>query len=355
MKSKLPAIIYVFKRIFSSLFTLLLILTTVFLLLRLLPDEKYIGEQPPRGFNEEQIEMWRIDKLRDLGFYDDAGNRLSKFQQLLRYYYNIIPIKKEICVKEGYVSIGSDEKVCLEYSTIRMDWGEPIFYKPVQPVSQIVSERFPLSFKITMASVLITYIIAYPLGVTMAQKKGKLIDKLGNMFIIASISIPALVFYYMVVIVQFTMKIPIIYDIEAPVTWITPVVVMGFLSVGGVAMWVRRYMVDELNADYVKFARSKGLSERRIMYTHVLRNAIVFLARGFAATILVAVVGAYFAESVWVIPGSGRLLISSLTKGDLPLVQALVVVYAVLSMSAILLGDFVTVLLDPRISLTKNK
>jgi ABC-type dipeptide/oligopeptide/nickel transport system permease component len=114
-------------------------------------------------------------------------------------------------------------------------------------------------------------------------------------------------------------------------------------------------MVDEMNADYVKFARSKGLSESRIMFTHVLRNALVYLARGFAATLLLAVMGSYFVENLWVIPGSGKLLIKSLQNGDLPLIQALVVVYAVLSMSAVLLGDLVTIMLDPRISLTKNK
>lgn len=355
MKDKLPFIMYVVKRILSSLFTLFLILTVVFLLLRLLPDEKYIAEEPPKGFNETQIANWRVQKLAKLGFYNDEGERLSSLEQLINYYYQILPIPKTICAEEGYAEFGSTETVCLEEKTVLSDWGEPIYFKPVSSVTDIVKERFPVSFKITMVSVLITYIIAYPLGVVMAQKKGTIIDKLGNAFIIASISIPALVFYYMVIIVQFSFKIPIAFDPELPVTWVIPVVTMGFLGVGGTAMWVRRYMVDEMNADYVKFARSKGLSERRIMYTHVLRNAIVFLARGFATTLLFAVVGAYFAETLWNIPGSGRLLITSLTKGDLPLIQALVVVYAALSMIAILVGDFVTIAFDPRISLTRNK
>lgn len=355
MKRHLPMIKYVLTRILSSMFTLFLILTTVFLLLRLLPDERFLDEQPPKGFNETQIDSWKIQKLQKLGFYDDQGQRLSTGRQLLAYYYDIMPIPKEICVQEGYKEFGSTEKVCIEYKTVLSDWGTPIFYKPVSSVTDIVKERFPISFRITMVSVLITYIIAYPLGVTMAQNKGGIIDKLGNGFIIMSISIPALIFYYMVIIAQFSFGIPIAYDPELPVTWVTPVITMGFLGVGGTAMWVRRYMVDELNSDYVKFARSKGLSERRIMYTHVLRNAIVFLARGFATTLLFAVVGAYFAETLWNIPGSGRLLISSLTKGDLPLIQALVVVYAALSMIAILVGDFVTIAFDPRISLTRNK
>lgn len=346
---------YLMKRILSSLFTLFLILTVVFLLLRLLPDEKYIPEDAPKGFNETQIAAWRVEKLTKLGFYNEDGERLSTIEQLLNYYYQILPIPKELCVEEGYKEFGSSEKVCIRSEKVYSHWGEPIFYKPVSSIQDIIKERFPISFYITLASVAITYAIAYPLGVIMAMKKGKTFDKVGNGFIILSIAMPPLVVYYMVMMLQFFLGIPIIFDSEIPVTWITPVVVMGLLGVGMTTMWVRRYMVDELNSDYVKFARSKGLSERRIMYTHVLRNAIVFLARGFATTLLFAVVGAYFAETLWNIPGSGRLLISSINKGDLPLIQALVVVYAVLSMAAILLGDFVTILLDPRISLTKNK
>jgi len=174
MKDRLPAIIYLTKRIMSSLFTLFLILTVVFLLLRLLPDERYFDETPPKGFNESQVESWKISKLQKLGFYDEDKIRLNKFEQLINYYYQVFPFRKEICVKEGYVEFGSSEKICIKAEIIYKNWGKPIFYKPVVPVQQIVKDRFPISFYITMASMAITYTVAYPIGVSNGKKKRKI-------------------------------------------------------------------------------------------------------------------------------------------------------------------------------------
>ena len=113
-------------------------------------------------------------------------------------------------------------------------------------------------------------------------------------------------------------------------------------------------MVDELSSDYVKFARSKGLSENRIMYTHVLRNAIVPLVRNIPATFVGAIIGSYFVEAIWKIPGTGALLINGLQKIDVPVIQGLTVIYALLGMISFLLGDIITVFFDPRIKLTED-
>jgi len=340
---------YLFARIGSSIVTLFFILTVVFLLLRVLPEDKYIDYDSLTKLTEDQKQVAIEKQLAKFGLDKPI------YEQLFDYYYQIAPIPKEICVKEGYESLESAKVVCLKKDTVLVNLGVPIRFKPKSTIGDIVGKRFPISFIISVVSVIIAYIIGYPMGVYMAMHKGKLFDKLGNGYIIALISVPGLVFYYMIIVLQTNLGIPTIFDKGNIVTWITPILSIGFLSSGGTAMWVRRYMVDEMNADYVKFARSKGLTETRIMFTHVLRNAFVYLARTFASTLLLAVVGSYFVENLWAIPGSGRLLIKSLQNGDLPLIQALVVVYAILSMSAVLLGDLVTVMLDPRISLTKNK
>lgn len=116
-------------------------------------------------------------------------------------------------------------------------------------------------------------------------------------------------------------------------------------------MWVRRFTVDELNSDYVKFAKSKGLSENRIMYTHVLRNSIVPLVRSIPGTLLFSFVGSYYVEKIWSIPGTGGILTTALTRNDFQLIQGLTMIYAGLSMLAFLLGDIITVFFDPRIRL----
>ena len=111
-------------------------------------------------------------------------------------------------------------------------------------------------------------------------------------------------------------------------------------------------MIDELTSDYVKFARSKGLSETTIMYKHVFRNAMIPLVRNIPGTLLGAFIGSYYVESIWLIPGTGNLLINSLSGApDVPVVQGLTVIYAGISMLSFLLGDIITVFFDPRIKL----
>ena len=90
------------------------------------------------------------------------------------------------------------------------------------------------------------------------------------------------------------------------------------------------------------------------MYTHVLRNACVPLVRGIPGTLLGAFVGSYFIETIWTIPGTGRLLTSGLQGFDVPVIQGLTILYAAISMLSFLLGDIVTVFFDPRIRITSQ-
>ena len=135
---------------------------------------------------------------------------------------------------------------------------------------------------------------------------------------------------------------------------IPPIFCVVFLSIPGVCIWVRRFMIDELTSDYVKFARSKGLGETQIMYTHVLRNAMMPLVRNIPGTFLGAIVGSYYIETIWGIPGTGILLTTALSATDLdiPVIQGLTVLYASISMISFLLGDLITVFFDPRVKIT---
>ena len=122
----------------------------------------------------------------------------------------------------------------------------------------------------------------------------------------------------------------------------------------GIALWVRRFMLDEFNSDYVKFARAKGLSENRIMYTHVLRNAIVPLVRSIPSAVLGALLGSFYIENIYGIPGLGGLLITANNSNDTYALQGIVVVSALISIVAYLAGDIVTAIVDPRVSLTSE-
>ena len=124
----------------------------------------------------------------------------------------------------------------------------------------------------------------------------------------------------------------------------------------GIALWVRRFMLDEFNSDYVKFARAKGLSENRILYTHVLRNAIVPLIRSIPAAILGALLGTFYIEKIYGINGVGGYMIQAIdkTNNDFYALQGIIIISALISVVSYLLGDIVTAIVDPRVSFSEE-
>ncbi len=111
-------------------------------------------------------------------------------------------------------------------------------------------------------------------------------------------------------------------------------------------------MVDELNRDYVRLAKLKGMSTRSVMYKHVLKNAFVPMAQYLPQSVLLVVGGSLLVERFFSVPGLGSLLTDAVLRYDLNLVQALVMMYAAMGIVGVLLGDILMVLFDPRIRLT---
>jgi len=122
----------------------------------------------------------------------------------------------------------------------------------------------------------------------------------------------------------------------------------------GYAMWMRRYMVDELNKDYIKLARAKGMPNKDIMIRHVMRNAFVPMAQYLPSSVLLTISGSIYIESLYSIPGMGGLLVDVIQRQDNTLVQALVLIYSVLGIFGLFLGDILMAIFDPRIRLEKE-
>ena len=133
---------------------------------------------------------------------------------------------------------------------------------------------------------------------------------------------------------------------------VLPIVCLSLASIAGYALWTRRYMVDELTRDYIKLARVKGLSSSEIMFKHVLRNAMVPMVQYIPQSILLTVGGSLLMERFFSVPGMGPLLTDAIQRYDLNVVQTLVILYAVLGIVGVFLGDVLMMLVDPRITLT---
>ncbi len=214
--------------------------------------------------------------------------------------------------------------------------------------------RIGNSFVIGIFSVIICYIIGLPVGIWMARRKDKLVDKIGNFYIIFVIAVPSLAYIFMVAAIGVKAGAPFKWDSANPfmLSILMPVISLTLPAIGGLMKWMRRFMIDQSNADYVKFARSTGMTEGEIFSKHIARNAFIFLVHGLPADLLFALVGALITERVYSVPGIGGMVTNAITSYDNGIIVAGTAFYTFLSITALILGDLLLAKYDPRVKLT---
>ena len=213
------------------------------------------------------------------------------------------------------------------------------------------------SFVIGIISVIMAYVIALPLGVLMAKKKDKFVDHLGTIYIVFIIAVPSLAYIFLFKAIGDKIGLPTTFDMIKP-TWlmyVLPIVSLALPSIANLMKWLRRYMIDQMNSDYVKFARSGGLSEGEIFTKHILKNAAIPIIHGIPGSVLGSLVGAIITERVYVVPGAGNLLTNAINAYDNGVIVGVTLFYAALSVISVMLGDILMSLIDPRISFTTKK
>ena len=130
---------------------------------------------------------------------------------------------------------------------------------------------------------------------------------------------------------------------------------MGLLTAPGLAVWIRRYMIDLHSQDFVRFARAKGLSEKEISRKHIFKNAMVPIVTGIPVQLVLVISGATLTETVFAFPGMGKMLIDSIKASNNTMVVGLVFIFTVLAVFGAMAGDILMVMVDPRIKLTTKK
>lgn len=311
---------YILKRVLRSLVTMFIIITILFSLLRLMPIEGYFENFDK--MNDTQIQA----KLTSLGLTDPLP------KQLVRFYGQIL---------QG-------------------DLGVSNVYRRDVSINTIIAEKIPVSLRLGLTALAIALAVGLPLGVLMARStrtRFKIGDKLGTVFIVIIQAVPAAVYH---ILIQFAgsqtlFRLPMLFDAENPLSYILPIFSLSIGNIAYYAMWLRRYMVDESNKDYIRLARAKGVSEGAISRGHVFRNAMVPLIQYIPNSILFTLMGSLYVESLYSVPGMGGLLITAIKRQDNTLVQALVLIYAVISILGLLFGDILMGLVDPRISFSKKE
>ena len=229
----------------------------------------------------------------------------------------------------------------------------------VDDYTSIVTARDGLSkigysFVIGIISVILAYMLAMPLGVLMALKKDKFIDKLGTFYIVFIMAVPSLGYIFIFRAIGNKLGLPTTFNMESPTTlmYVLPIISLALPSIANQMKWLRRYMIDQMNSDYVKFARSGGLSEGEIFTKHILKNAIIPVVHGIPSRVLYSLTGAIITERVYVVPGVGNVLTKAINAYDNGVIVGVTLFYAVISVVAVILGDVLMSMLDPRISFT---
>ncbi|MDR1598659.1 MAG: ABC transporter permease [Oscillospiraceae bacterium] len=307
---------YTLKRLLQSVFTVLLIVTIVFLLLRLMPTDYYFTEDELIKLTDQQ----KLDRLQAAGLLDHP------FTQLGRFY-------RQLFTK---LDLGTSRRVQVN-----------------KPVVDLIASKFSISMRLGLTALGISLFIGVALGVSQARFKNGALDHIGTAYTIFVNAVPHLVSYSLVLTFGARMLgLPSLYTMRKPgPSSILPIVCLAMGSIAGYMLWTRRYMVDELNKEYIRLAKLKGLSTGSIMFRHVLKNAFVPLAQYLPYSILLTVGGSLLVERFFSVPGMGPLLTDAISRYDTNLVQAIVMLYASLGIAGVFLGDILMTLIDPRIHL----
>ena len=307
---------YTIKRLLQSVVTVLIVVTIVFLLMRMLPTDYFFTEDQLMKFTPEQKE----EQLQAAGLLDPMP------KQLVRYYGQLL----------------------------KFDFGESRRIQNGVDVVSVIGDKFTISMKLGCTALVISLFVGILIGIIQTLNKDRILDHVGTAYTIFVNAVPSLVSYSLVL--AFGSKVlglPSLYSTRNPSeTSILPIVCLSLASIASYALWTRRYMVDELNKDYIKLARVKGTSSAGIMIKHVFKNAFVPLAQYVPASFLYTIGGSLLVERFVSVPGMGPLLTDAIVRYDVNVVQTLVVLYAVLGTLGVFLGDILMMLLDPRIKLT---
>ncbi|EAQ01051.1 peptide/nickel/opine uptake family ABC transporter, permease protein [Pseudooceanicola batsensis HTCC2597] len=230
------------------------------------------------------------------------------------------------------------------------------------PVMEIVVQRLPQTLWVVGTAYVVAVLIALPIGVYSAYRQYSVFDNVGTFVSMIGFSVPPF-FSGVLVIVIFSVNLgwfPSIYDTtHRVVDWdsfvvqlqqmIMPVMVLALQITAQIARFMRASMLDNLNQDYVRTARAKGLGERVVVLSHVLRNSMIPVVTVIALGIPQIFGGAIITEQVFKVNGIGQLLITAIQANDLPMVQTLTFIFAVLIVLFNLIADVLYGILDPRI------
>lgn len=312
---------YIIRRLVSLVFVLFAVATIVFFLMNAVPGGPY-------GYGERGHSAEALANLR-------ARYGLDKpiFERYLIYLQN----------------------------AVRLDFGNSLAVAGSPPVIELIGRVWPVTMHVGIYTILVAFSLGLFMGITSAYHRNSWIDTIVTFIATLGITIPSfviatwllLIFGYQTGWGNETKWIigPVVPGGNAILSWdyFLPVITYAVGPLAIVARYTRSSVTDAMSADYIRTARSKGLTERRIMTRHVLRNALIPMVTVLLPTIPDLLTGSLFIEVVYGIPGLGKFFVTSIFARDYPMIMALVLLIATFWGLTYLITDILYTLIDPRI------
>ncbi len=257
--------------------------------------------------------------------------------------------------------LGLNEPIVVQFATwiwslIRGDLGISIFSN--LPVTKLIGQRLEPTLMLAATTLVFAVLVAVPLGVIAAWKAGTWVDRGIMVLAVAGFSIPVFVLGYLL-IYQFSLKLgwlpvqgyksPFVEPLAFLHHIILPTVTLSVIYIALIARITRASVLEVLEEDYIRTARAKGQTERRVLLGHALKNAAVPIVTVIGLGIALLIGGVVITESVYNIPGLGRLVVDAILKRDYPIIQGLILMFSFVYILINLAIDIAYTLLDPRI------
>ena len=252
--------------------------------------------------------------------------------------------------------LGLDRPLAVQWGTyVRdmfvFDLGESVTSR--QPVRELIMQRLPNTLQLGFAAMAISIVIGLPIGIYAAVHRGTRWDGVARLFAVLGQSMPSFWLGVLLILI-FAVILGVLPPggKESPESIILPAFSMGYLTTAAIMRLTRSSMLDVLNAEYIKLARIKGLSETKVIWKHALKNSLIPVIT-FSVVLFTLFLGAaVVTETVFAWPGLGSLILDGVRTRDYPLIQGGVVVFSAIYILANLLVDILYGYLDPRIRLT---
>ena len=295
---------YFLKRIVSSVITIFMIITITFFLMKAIPGNPFTDEKMPNPeIRAAMLEKYGLDK----------------------------PL-----IEQYFVYLGN---------FIRGDFGVS-YTRAGITVNKVIADGFPYSLAIGLYSSLIVVFAGIGFGVLCALNQNKFIDRFFMVLSTLGATIPSFV-----LATGFLFIFSKTFGVDTAAGYIGPIVVIGAFSLSFITRLTRTSLLEVQQQDYIRTARSKGISEFKVTYKHALRNALLPVITYVGPMVASIVTGSFVIEKVFGIPGVGSLFTNSIINRDYPLIMGITVFFAILLVIAVLIVDFIYVLVDPRIKL----